>query len=412
MKTPSATVRADDEVHDGKRAVEHARRHFTSLRDTRGRRGKRHGLVDVVLISLMAMLCGCDDADDIAEWAELREDWLTQWFSLTHGTPSQDTILRVFALLKPRSFAHAVSSWLSSLRPTSADHIAIDGKTLRGSRDRAKGSSGIHVVSAWLRDTGLVLGQVKTADKSNEITAIPELLKLIDVRGCVVTIDAGGCHRQIASDIVEQGGHYVLAVKDNQPTLRNDIAQLFMQGDDTRRRAIDEIPRPCVTHVHETDTGHGRIEERSVSYTTDLDWLTTVDSWQGLHGVGRVGTRRTDAISGANETAERFFISSDPTMTAEKLYDYTRGHWSVENELHWVLDVVFNEDGSQIRTRRTAENIATLRRTALSMLRATPKPKKRMSIKHQRRVCDYRPEYLLNVLTAHRPGMEEGEPRT
>jgi len=380
--------------------VERARGHFSKLRDSRQRRGKRHGLVDVVLIALLAMLCGCDDADDIAEWAELRADWLTEWFGLTHGTPSQDTFLRVFSLLKPNSFARAVMSWLSELRPSEADHVAIDGKTLRGSRDRGQGMGGIHVVSAWLRDAGLVLGQVKTEDKSNEITAIPELLGLIDVRGCVVTIDAGGCYRDIASTIRGQGGHYVLAVKDNQPTLRGDLERLFAQGDDERPRSLDELPRPSLTHIQETDTGHGRIEERSVSYTTDLDWLTTRDEWAGLCGAGRIRTQRTDAISGAGESAERYVITSDPTMTVERLHTYVRGHWSIENELHWVLDVEFKEDHAQVRNRTVAENLGLLRRTALSMLRATPKPKPRMSIKHQRRVCDYRPEYLLAVLGA------------
>lgn len=400
MKTQDIGRPAEEEIPCGKRAVDRARRHFSGLRDSRHRRGKRHGLVDIVLIALLAMLCGCDDADDIAEWAELRAEWLTQWFGLTHGTPSQDTFLRVFSLLKPKSFAHAVMSWLNELRPSGGDHVAIDGKTLRGSRDRSQGNNGIHVVSAWLRDAGLVLGQVKTEDKSNEITAIPELLRLIDVRGCVVTIDAGGCYRDIASAIRDQGGHYVLAVKDNQPTLRGDLEQLFAQGDDERGRSVDEISRPSVTHIHETDTGHGRIEERSVSYTTDLDWLTTRDEWAGLCGAGRIRTQRTDAISGAGESAERYVITSDPTMTVEQLHDYVRGHWSIENELHWVLDVEFKEDHAQVRNRTAAENLGLLRRTVLSMLRATPKPKQRMSIKHQRRVCDYRPEYLLEVLGA------------
>jgi predicted transposase YbfD/YdcC len=369
--------------------------------------------VDVVLISLMAMVCGCDDAEDIAEWAELRIDWLTQWFGLQHGTPSQDTILRVFALLKPSSLTNALMRWLDDLRPPEATHIAIDGKTLRGNRDRRRDVNGIHVVSAWLREAGLVLGQVKTDDKSNEITAIPELLRLIDVQNSIVSIDAGGCYREIAAQIADQGGQYVLAVKDNQPTLRADLERVFSEGDDARRRSADELPRPVVVHLHDTDNGHGRIEERMVSFTSDLCWLSTQEAWHGLCGAARVRSRRTDAISGKIEEADRYFITNDPGMTAAKMAQTVRGHWSVENGLHWVLDVVFREDASQIRDRRTAENIGTMRRTALGLLRAAPKPKNRMSIKHQRRYADYRADYLLQVLaqrSANQP--EQGaEPR-
>ena len=385
---------------DGKRVVSVARRFFKGIRDPRARRGKRHRLTDVVLMSLMAMLCTCDNAEDIAAWTDLHKDWLQLWFDLKHGTPSQDTILRVFEALRPRALADAVKSWLSSLRPAVAGHIAIDGKTLRGSRGAAKGKTAVHLVSAWLRDAGLVLGQVKTEDKSNETTAIPELLRLLDVEGSVVSIDAAGCYRAIAKQIVEQKGHYFLAVKDNQLTLKQDIERLFAEGNESRRRSVDELPRPVTTQARDTDGGHGRIEERSATVSSDLGWLTTREEWKNLSAVVMIEASRTSTTTGEVETERRYYITSEATLSAERALDLSRGHWSVENQLHWVLDVEFREDHSRIRSRRAAENFGLLRRMALSMLKAAPTPKPRMSITQRRRYCDHRLDYLCSVLTA------------
>jgi len=388
----------DEDDTAGIRAVQHARQHFKGLRDPRRRRGKRHRLVDVVLISLLAMLCGCDDADDIADWAELRSDLLARWFDLKHGTPSQDTVLRVFEVLAPSAFGAAVMSWVTSLRPKLVGQVAIDGKTLRGSHNRPRGQNAIHVVTAWLREAGVVLAHVKTNDKSNEITAIPELLQRIDISGCVVTVDAGGCHRSIAAQVRTQKGQYLLAVKDNQPTLRRDLERLFAESRSTRRRSVDELPRPRCVHAAHTDGGHGRIEERAVWLTTDLAWLTTRDEWPELRGAAMVKTQRTDKSTGKTARERRYYITSDETLTAARVLKLTRGHWSIENELHWVLDVVFGEDASRIRARRAAENFGILRRITLSLLKGAPMEKKRMSIKHRRRHCDYRPEILVQTL--------------
>jgi predicted transposase YbfD/YdcC len=407
METFDREERSETELERGARVVGTARVHFKKLRDTRQRRGKRYMLVDVVLMSLLAMLCGCDNAEDIAEWIEFHEARLKGWgFNLERGTPSQDTILRVFELLKPKAFNTAVMGWLRGLRHKLGKHIAIDGKALRGSRDAKKGLNAVHMVSAWLCDHGLSLGQVATEDKSNEITAIPKLLELLDVRGSVVSIDAGGCHRSIAAQIVKQGGAYLLSVKDNQKTLHADVERLFSEGRDTRRRTRDELERPEITMVHDVDSGHGRIEERTAHFCSDLSWLTTREDWSGLCGVGLIESRQTDTVTAETTYERRCYITSDPMMTAARLLGLTRGHWSIESQLHWVVDVAFGEDASRIRSRRAAENFSSLRRTALSLLRATPLPDKRgrkrsrMSFKARRRYCDHRPEYLLRVLSS------------
>lgn len=342
-------------------------------------------------------------ADEIADWAELHEEWLREWFELEHGTPSQDTILRVFAALNPKTFAEALMRWLSTLRPSGAQHIAIDGKTLRGSLQAAEGKKAVHVVNAWLREAGLVLGQVRTSDKSNEITAIPQLLALLDIAGCMVSVDAGGCHRAIAAQVVAQKGDYLLAVKDNPPTLRQDLERLFAEGSNPRRRSRDELGRPTLTSIRAADGGHGRIDERAVSVCNELAWLTTREQWTGLGAAVMVESRRTDVLTSKQTSQRRYYITSDGTMTAERALELTRGHWSVENNLHWVLDVVFGEDASRIRTKRAAENFGILRRLALSLLGAAPPPKKGMSIRRRRRYCAHRPAYLDTVLSVGSP---------
>jgi predicted transposase YbfD/YdcC len=387
MKRTKSPPPTQEELSRGTKAIGAARKHFRRLRDPRLAKGKRHRLVDTVLIALLGVICDCDDADEIADWAELHQDWLTDWFELEHGTPSQDTILRVFAALNPKTFTESLMSWLASLRPSSARHIAIDGKTLRGSLDAAQGKGAVHIVNAWLREAGLVLGQVKTSEKSNEITAIPQLLALLDIEGCTVSIDAGGCYRGIAAQVVDQKGDYVLAVKDNQPTLRQDLERLFTEALDTRRRSRDELERPALTSIREADGGHGRVDERVVYVAHDLDWLTTREQWKGLAGAIMVESRRTNVVTSKETIERRYYITSDATMTAERALGVTRGHWSVENNLHWVLDVVFGEDASRIRTERAAENFGMLRRLALSLLGAAPPPKKGMSIKRRRHYC-------------------------
>lgn len=362
--------------------------------------------VEVILIALMAMICGCNDAEEMDDWAEVHLDWLRQWFDLKHGGPSQDTFLRIFEMTNPKVLGEATRRWLGSLRPELAKHIAIDGKALRATRKTGgHEQTAVYLVNAWLREAGIVLGQVRTKDKSNEIKAIPELLDVLDIKGCMVTIDAAGCQRKIVELIIRQQGHYVIAVKENQPTLHHDIEKLFAEAQDPRRRTVDEIARPEVTTTTDVDGGHGRIEERKVLLCLDLSWLTTANNWKGLSAVGMVEAKRTNEITGKEQSEKRYYIISDPKMTAQRLMDLTRRHWSVENELHWILDVEFDEDRSRIRLRNAAENVGALRRLALSLLKAAPAPKKRMSIKRRRRYCDYSPDYLCRVLMAEPPAL-------
>ncbi len=387
----------------GALAVHKWRGQFSKLRDTRRRKGKRHRLVDVVLMSLIAMLCGCDDADEIAVWCQMRSEELEKWFGFKHGPPSQDTILRVFAMIKPKPFSIMVAGWLRSLRLIpDTGQICVDGKTLRGSLERGGEKRAVHLVSAWMGEVGILLGQLKTDDKSNEITAIPELLATLDLSGHTVSIDAAGCQKAIAEQIVDQGGDYLLAVKENQPRLYGDIDRSFAESRNERNRTIDELERPHATTAEHVDSGHGRIEERRATVCRDLQQMTTLDDWPGLSGVGLVESITTDKRTGKISTESRRYILSNPDITAEEFLEQTREHWSVES-MHWVMDVEFREDASRITERRAAENFGLLRRTALGLLKATPLPEnfKRMSYKNRRRWCDGRPEYLLRVLLAN-----------
>jgi predicted transposase YbfD/YdcC len=394
-----------DGTNEGRVAlmVSHAKAQFKKLRDSRSRHGRRFVFVEVIVIGLMAMICGSNGAEEMADWAELHEDWLGRWFDLKHGTPSQDTFLRIFEMANPKVLSEALRNWLGALRPEFAKHIAIDGKALRGTRKTGQDQPTVFLVNAWLREAGLVLGQVKTDDKSNEMKAIPALLKLLDIADCTVTVDAAGCQKDVAAQVVAQQGHYVVAVKGNQPTLHEDIEKLFTEAADPRRRAADELARPETTTARDVDSGHGRIEERTVHLSRDLSWLTTAEDWKGLCAVGMVESKCTDEVTGKEQRDQRYYIVSDPTMTAERLMEYVRRHWSVENELHWVLDVEFGEDRSRIRQRNAAENFGALRRMALSLLKSAPAPKKRMSISRRRNYCDHSLEYLCQVLATECP---------
>lgn len=385
------------------------KRQFGGLRDSRRRRGKRHKLVDVVLISLLGMLSGCDDADEIADWASERHELLSSWFDLAHGPPSQDTILRIFSLLNPKGFGRAVQCWLVRLGPQLVGgHIAVDGKALRGSLRRGSSNGQLYVVSAWLRKEGICLGQMKVLDKSNEMKAIPRLLEQLDARGSTVTIDAAGCYKETAEVIIEQKADYCIAVKGNQPTIYEDVQRLFAEGLDARHRTIDELERPEVGLVSHTDAGHGRIEERTAYVCSDLQYLTTANEWPGLKAVGMMVSETTDEVTGEVSTDSRYYLLSRRDLSAESLLELTRGHWSVES-MHWVLDVVFKEDAARILDRRAAQNFNTLRKTVLSMLKAAPLPKRDrssrgMSLKRLRHHCGWNPEYMLEVVGASLPG--------
>jgi len=381
--------------------VENLQAYFESLPDPRKPRGKRHELIDILVISLLAMICGADNAEEIQDFGDSNEAWLRGFLNLPHGIPTQDTYLRVLSALEPGAFQERFRKWVASLmRPAAHGHIAVDGKTLRGSYDKDSGTKAIHMVSAWLSGAGLVLGQVKTNEKSNEITAIPELLSLLDLNDTVVTIDAMGCQRAIARQIHEQGGFYVLAVKENQPTLYEDIVGFFEDAD-RQSRALDEVPAPVVDEDSNTDAGHGRIEQRTCRVSEELSWVQGAGDWEGLTAVARIESQREQLSSGKSSSEFRYYILSVPDCSAERLNSIIRNHWGIENSLHWVLDVTFAEDSSRVRIGHAAENLSTIRKVALNLLKARPQEhkKKKVSIRRKRKRCAWDHDYLLRTLS-------------
>ena len=374
---------------------------LAGLKDPRRRQGKRYPLASVVLIALMAMVCGADDAEAIQEWGEANEAWLSGMMALPHGPPTQDVFLAVFGALDPHGFRAVFQSWMSLLRfrlRVAGKHVAVDGKTSRGSADPANHGRAIHTVSAWLSDEGLVLGQIKTADRSNEITAVPELLRLLDLRGATVTLDAMGCQREIAQVIVDGGGDYLLSVKDNQPALHADIVATFAEVADERPRTVDEQPRPTIEIGEHTDKGHGRLEQRRVELCRDLAWMTSANRWPGLAALVKVTRERTVLSTKKTSREVSYYIASHKTLEASDASHFIRRHWSVENELHWVLDMGFREDEARHRARHTAENLTTLRHFALNLLKHAPG--RRLGIANTRRRAGWDHDYLLELLTS------------
>jgi predicted transposase YbfD/YdcC len=372
-----------------------------TLPDPRRAQGIRYPLLSVVVIALMAMVCGADNAEELESWGTANQLWLAGFLPLPHGTPTQDVFLAVFAALDPAAFRSVFLSWMELLRlglRTAGKHIAVDGKTSRGSVDSAHDRLAIHTVSAWLSDEGLVLGQLKTADKSNEITAIPELLRSLDLRGAIVTMDAMGCQTEIAKTIVAGGGHYLVAVKENQPALHQDLVTTFAEAADHRRRSVDEQPRPVVTRYADTDKGHGRLEKRTVELCKDLAWVTTADRWPGLASLIKVTRERTLLATDKTSTETAYYISSAAQLTAPEAGHRIRRHWSVENELHWVLDMAFREDHARHRARHLAENLATLRHFALNLIKRFPD--RRIGVAGTRKHAGWDHDFLLAILTA------------
>lgn len=372
---------------------------LAGLEDPRRRQGLRYPLRTVVVTALMSMICGCDDAEGMEAWSEVNADWLETFLDLPHGAPSQDVYLHVFGALEPKAFNEVFRRWadLISLRIQNVDrHIAIDGKTSRRSADPDGERPAIHTVSAWLCGAGLVLGQTKTREKSNEITAIPELLRVISIAGATVTIDAMGCQTAIAEEIIAGGGEYVLAVKSNQPLLHRQIQETFAELDDPRQRALDETPRPTVEIYEETSKDHGRIETRRVRVTTDLAWVMSHDRWKGLSYLVEVHRERTQVKSGRTSVETAWFIGSGEPGTAARVGRLVRGHWGIENELHWILDIAFGEDQARHRARNTAANFSTLRHFALSTIKMDPNRK--LGVANARKIAGFKREYLVELV--------------
>ena len=298
----------------------------------------------------------------------------------------------------PKALGAVLRSWAALLATRLTNlgkHIAVDGKTSRRSFDTTSGQPALHTVSAFLSDAGLVLGETKTDCKSNEITAIPELLRLLDLRGATVTIDAMGCQTEIAKTIVEGGGDYLLAVKENQPTLYQDIAATFTEAADERRRTVDEQPRPSVEVSEEVDKGHGRVEKRTAKLCRDLSWLTAATRWPGLVYLVQVVRERTVLATGKTSIETAYYIGSNRRAAADKVAQIIRRHWSIENELHWVLDMAFREDEARHRARNTAQNMTTLRHFALNIIKRDPTRK--LGVANSRKRAGWDRDYLLEL---------------
>lgn len=362
--------------------------HFESVEDPRIDRSKEHLLIDILTIAILAVICGADGWVGIETYGRAKYNWLKTFLALPNGIPSHDTFARVFARLKPEQLQASFLSWVRSVsRVSKGELIALDGKTVRRSYDKGKDKGAIHMVSAWASQNRLVLGQRKVEEKSNEITAIPELLNVLDINGCIVSIDAMGTQTAIAQQIVAQGGDYVLALKGNQGNLFEDVQQLF---DWAKARAFKDIEHD----FYETlDTSHGRIEKRRCWTLGEVEELVDRDKWADLNCIAMVEACRT---SGDKTTREvRYYISSLAPQ-AKSLAEAIRTHWSIENPLHWVLDVAFREDECRIRNGHAPENFTLLRHLALSALNQETTAK--VGIKNKRLRAGWDDDYLLKVL--------------
>ena len=369
-------------------------KHFESLPDPRHQRNRRHLLVEVIAIAVCGVIVGCSGPTAMARWARAKKDWLQEVLALPQGIPSRDCIRRVLSTLKPEAFQTCFQSWITSLVNEEDDidrTIAIDGKTLRRSHDQNDGLGPLHLVSAWASAHGLALGQVATEEKSNEITAIPALIDRIDVQGAVVTIDAMGCQKDIAQKIVDAQGDYVLAVKDNQPKLYGAIKELFSD-----ERQGELLKRPHRKH-QTREKGHGRRDERYYVLAKIPRQFPLKNAWPGAKAIG-TAVRLTENRDGTLSGETRYFICSR-YLSGQRFAQAVRGHWGIENSLHWVLDVTFDEDQSRTRNRHMADNLSWLRRFAISLLKRHPS---NHSIKGKSQIAGWNNDFLLEVLTAQR----------
>lgn len=364
--------------------------HFGQLEDPRLDRKKRHSLIDIIAITICAVIAGAEGWTDIERFGKSKEAWLRTFLALPNGIPSHDTFGRFFALLNPLMFQKCFIDWVRAVHQQVQGVVAVDGKTARRSHDQAKGKSAIHVVSAWATENGVALGQTKVDDKSNEITAIPALLKQLEISGCLVTIDAMGCQREIAQTIVEAGADYLLAVKGNQETLCEDVEQEF------REAMAQDFAHMDHQYFETVEKGHGRIERRQYWYTNDVGGLGTLERWPKLGGM--VLCRATRTVKGETSVEDRYFITSSTNRTVEKIAAAIRAHWQVENCLHWVLDVAFNEDQCRVRTGYAAENLAPMRRLALNALKANTS--KKGGIRAKRLLAGWDNDFLREILMA------------
>lgn len=378
--------------------------HFKNLNDPRVERTKDHDLIDVLVIAVCCLLCGGESFNDMEDFGQAKYDWFKTFLKLRHGIPSHDTFNRVFQALDPQQFLECFLSWTQSLRQAVAQEIvALDGKALRRAINQKQSPK--YIVSAWANSNNLVLGQLKVAEKSNEITAVPQLLRVLELAGCIVTIDAMGCQKRIAQEILEADADYVLALKGNQEKVHEEV-KAFLDS----TVAEQQEPRPkgavlpkelaALQKCETIEKDHGRMEIRRYYQSSYLDWFADKAKWEGLQSVGMVeAVRQIDQKT----TVERRYYLCSLKLEVEAFAQAVRGHWGVENKLHWTLDVCFREDHSRARAGYAAENLATLRRLALNLLKR--EGTKKRGIKGKQLNASWDHAYLLKVLGVHPQGI-------
>jgi predicted transposase YbfD/YdcC len=356
--------------------------YFTALTDPRIDRTKDHLLEDIIFITIASVICGAETWNDIENYGHSKESWLRQYLRLPHGIPSHDTFNRFFSALDPDEFEKAFVSWIQDISAlTEGEIVSIDGKTICGSRDKDS-KRAVHIVSAWAHANQLSLGQVKVDEKSNEITAIPKLLEVLALKGCIVTIDAMGCQRQIAEKIISKEADYILAVKGNQGSLQEDIERTI------------KFKKP-VDSYKEEDFGHGRIDSRTCTLYRDFSFIENAAQWKNLHTVVKIEASRYHKATGKEEKETRLYITS-LEADAKTIAQAIRAHWGIENCLHWTLDVAFGEDASRKREGYAAQNFSLVNRIALNLVKNEPKKR---SVKGKRLDAGWDNDYLLKILT-------------
>jgi len=360
---------------------------FATLPDPRKSRNQIYPLIDILAVAVIGILCSANDWVNVVRWANAYEGWFQSVGLCLNGVPSHDTIGRFFRLVDPKAFEHCFSQWVQMIAGKIQGVIAIDGKTIRNSNHAFSEQKAAHIVTAFSADNDIILGQLKTAEKSNEITAIPELLDTLLLKGCIITIDAMGCQTAIAKKIQERQGDYVFGLKGNQGTLHAEAVNFFDQALEAGAQESG-----C-TYAKTIEKGHGRIETREVWVTSDLSWLEGVNEWAGLQSMICVKSTREE--KGKVTVEKRYYISS-LRAEAERMGEIIRSHWGIENKLHWHLDVTFNEDKSKIYAGHGAENFSLLKRCVLNLVKADTTEK--ASITTKRRIAGWNPAYRLQLL--------------
>lgn len=383
--------------------------HFSSLKDPRVERHKLYPLIEILFLVLCGSICGVEGWRDYVLFGESKLEFLRQYFPYKNGIPSKSTLSLIFSLMNPSEFKRCFISWIQSLQASLEDIIAVDGKSVRHSFDKAAEQSAIHMVSAFSARMKLVLAQEKVEDKSNEITAIPKLLQLLELHGAIVTIDAMGCQTKIANQIIDQGGDYILGLKGNQETLHKDV-ELFLETEISKENST-----AITDYFEEIDFGHGRIEERKCYVSDQVEWLPQYKKWKGLRSIIMIEAKRekkagkcnaesnnTDEKNSAKKSSiERRYYISSLSANAEKISRAVRAHWSIENQLHWVLDVTFNEDASRVRKDHAPENMSMVRHIVLNMISKAKNVYKKVSIRGLRKKAGWDDKTLTTILQQH-----------